>query len=137
MDNKNNPEVFKGLNIGYALCGSFCTFAKTFKQIENLISLGANITPILSFNAANIDTRFGKASEHKECLTSLCKQDIIDNIAKAEPIGPNRMFDILVVAPCTGNTLAKLANGITDTAVVVKWKQILVLTLPFCVIGLF
>lgn len=105
------------------MCGSFCTFENAFEQIENLISLGADVTPILSFNAASIDTRFGKADEHKKHLRELCKHDIIDTIDKAEPIGPKHMFDIVVIAPCTGNTMAKLANGIIDTPVTMAAKS--------------
>lgn len=122
-DKKIDSSALKNIKIGYALCGSFCTFSKSFEQLEHLISLGADCTPILSFNAAGIDTRFGKAAEHKERLVSICGHDIIDTIDKAEPIGPKHYFDIVVIAPCTGNTLAKLAYGIIDTPVTMAAKS--------------
>ncbi|MCL2053287.1 MAG: dipicolinate synthase subunit B [Oscillospiraceae bacterium] len=118
-----NNSTFKGLRAGFALCGSFCTFDKSFSQITELISKGVEVTPVMSHNAASIDTRFGKAAEHKEKLQALCGREVIDTIDKAEPIGPKRLFDILIIAPCTGNTLAKLANGITDTAVTMAAKS--------------
>lgn len=114
---------FKGKKIGYAICGSFCTFAQSFKQIEKLLSLEAEVTPILSFNASTLDTRFGTAKEHITYLEALCNKKIIASIVDAEPIGPKKMFDILIVAPCTGNTLAKLATGVTDTPVTMAVKS--------------
>lgn len=113
----------KGIKIGYALCGSFCTFAKSFEQIKILSEMEAEITPIMSFNAYNIDSRFGSAKENRSKIEIMCDNEIIHTIEEAEPIGPNKMFDILVVAPCTGNTLAKLANGITDTPVTMAVKS--------------
>lgn len=112
-----------GKKIGYALCGSFCTFEKAFKQIDNLISHGAAVTPIMSFNAHQIDTRFGLAKDINERLEILCNKKIIATINDAEPIGPKKMFDLLIVAPCTGNTLAKLAIGIIDTPVTMAVKS--------------
>ena len=112
-----------GKKIGYAICGSFCTFKKSFEEIERLIDLGAKVTPIMSFNAFNIDTRFGTAEENNKKLEKICGNKIISTIEGAEPIGPTKMFDILVVAPCTGNTLAKLALGIIDTPVTMAVKS--------------
>ena len=116
------PEL-TGIKIGYALCGSFCTFKKSFEQIKTLVESGAEVTPIMSFNAYNIDTRFGTAEENRKIITELCGREIIHTIEGAEPIGPQKMFDILTVAPCTGNTLAKLAVGIIDTPVTMAVKS--------------
>lgn len=119
----NDTSSLHGLRIGYALCGSFCTFSRSFDALERLISLGADITPIMSYNAYELDTRFGAAETHRSRLTELTGKPIIHDITAAEPIGPKRLFDILVVAPCTGNTLAKLAAGITDTPVCMAVKS--------------
>lgn len=112
-----------GLRIGAAVCGSFCTFDKVFKQLEELRAMGCELTAIMSFNAASLDTRFGEAEAHIERLRSITGRDVIRTITAAEPIGPKRMFDVLLVAPCTGNTLAKLALGITDTPVCMAVKS--------------
>lgn len=109
--------------VGFAVCGSFCTFTKAFKSAEKLVELGANVVPIMSFNARNLSTRFGTAEENAEKLEQICHNKIISTIEDAEPIGPKKMLDILVVAPCTGNTLAKLAVGITDTPVTMAVKS--------------
>ncbi len=111
------------MRLGFALCGSFCTFDKAFEAIEELSRRGAEVTPIMSFNAANIDTRFGTAREIKAKLASLCSREVIETIEAAEPIGPKKLFDLLIVAPCTGNTLAKLACGIADTPVTMAVKS--------------
>lgn len=108
--------------IGFALCGSFCTFADAIKQIEVLKSTGAEIYPIMSFNASSISTRFGKAEEHIERIERICERKIIATILDAEPIGPKDMLDLLIIEPCTGNTIGKLANGITDTPVTLAAK---------------
>ena len=109
--------------IGLALCGSFCTFDRVFAAIEELTRLGADVTPILSYHSAQLDTRFGSAAQMREKLLTLCGHPIIDTIPAAEPIGPNHLFDVLLVAPCTGNTLAKLCAGITDTPVTMAVKS--------------
>ena len=109
--------------IGYALTGSFCTFNESFSTVEKLAALGYELTPITSFNAYNISTRFGTREENRERLKSICGRDIICTIEEAEPIGPKRMFDLLIVAPCTSNTLAKLATGINDTPVTMAVKS--------------
>lgn len=111
------------IKVGFAVCGSFCTFSTVFDEIENLLNLGFDVTPIMSFNAASLDTRFGKASDHIQYLETICKKTVIKTIEDAEPIGPKKMFDIVVVAPCTSNTLAKLAVGITDTPVTMAVKS--------------
>ena len=112
-----------GKKIGFALCGSFCTFSKAFEQLERLIEMGADVTAIMSFNAAYIDTRFGKSQEHIERLEKLTGKPVMRTIAETEPIGPKKMFDALVIAPCTGNTLAKLSLGIIDTPVTMAAKS--------------
>lgn len=110
------------ITVGFALCGSFCTFEKAIEQIENLKNKGLNIVPIMSYNAFSTDTRFGKASEHIERIENICGKKIISTIKDAEPIGPQKNLDILIIEPCTGNTIAKLANGITDTPVTLAAK---------------
>lgn len=112
-----------GLRVGYALCGSFCTFERSFGALEQLRASGADITAVMSYNAYELNTRFGEAEAHRRRLTALTGKPIIHDIAAAEPIGPKRMFDVLVVAPCTGNTLAKLALGVIDTPVCMAVKS--------------
>lgn len=107
--------TLRGVRAGYAMCGSFCTFARSFDALEKLLALGCDVTGIMSYNAYGLDTRFGAAETHRSRLQTLTGKPVIHDIPAAEPIGPKRMFDILVVAPCTGNTLAKLAAGIVDT----------------------
>ncbi|MGN0674481.1 MAG: dipicolinate synthase subunit B [Oscillospiraceae bacterium] len=113
----------RGKKIGFAVCGSFCTFRKAFAQLERLIADGADVTAIMSFNAALLDTRFGKAAEHIEYLERVTGKKVIKTIEDAEPIGPKKMFDVLLIAPCTGNTMAKLALGIIDTPVTMAAKS--------------
>ncbi len=112
-----------GLRVGAAVCGSFCTFDKVFRQLEELAAIGCELTPIMSFNAYTLDTRFGEAKVHAERLRSITRREVIHTITAAEPIGPKKLFDVLLVAPCTGNTLAKLALGITDTPVCMAVKS--------------
>ena len=111
------------LKIGYALTGSFCTFAESFKTMERLVKLGHELTPITSFNAYNLSTRFGSKDENRKRLHDICGREIIHTIEDAEPIGPKKMFELMIVAPCTSNTLAKLANGINDTPVTMAVKS--------------
>ena len=111
-----------GVSIGYCLTGSFCTFARSFEQARRLCENGARLTPILSFNAGTMSTRFGTAAENTEKIEKICGCRAITSIEDAEPIGPKKLFDLLIVAPCTGNTLAKLASGITDTPVTMAVK---------------
>lgn len=113
----------KNVKIGFALTGSFCTFSKTIEQMENLTNLGAEIIPIMSYNSYNLDTKFGTALEHINKIKEITKKDIIHTIQEAEPIGPKKMTDIMIIAPCSGNTIAKLANGVTDTPVVMAAKS--------------
>ena len=111
------------MKIGYCLTGSFCTFDKAIKVIEELVNKGHEVTPIMSENAYNTDTRFAKAIDIQNKLIEITGNSIIHTIEKAEPIGPKKMCDLLVIAPCTGNTLAKLSLGITDTAVTMAAKS--------------
>lgn len=113
----------KGIKLGFAMTGSFCTFEKAFKAAEELVEAGAEVYPIMSFNAAGISSRFGTAQEHLDRLKEICGRDVIRTIEDAEPIGPKKMFDLLAVAPCTSNTIAKLVNGITDTPVTMAVKS--------------
>jgi dipicolinate synthase subunit B len=108
--------------IGYAICGSFCTHKRSLEALCELKSYYNEILPIVSFNVQSIDTRFGKASELLASLEEICAQKPILTIEDAEPIGPRIKLDLMVIAPCTGNTLAKIANGITDTAVTMAAK---------------
>lgn len=108
--------------IGYALCGSFCTFSASFSALEELKKRYEDILPIMSFNAYNTDTRFGKSAEWVKKIEALCGRAVVHTIADAEPLGPKISLEALVIAPCTGNTLAKLANGITDTPVCMAAK---------------
>lgn len=111
------------LKIGYALTGSFCTFEKSFEAAKRLVSLGHELTPIASFNTYDLSTRFGEATANRQKLRDICGREIIHTIEGAEPIGPKKMFDILIVAPCTSNTLAKLATGVNDTPVTMAVKS--------------
>lgn len=112
-----------GTRVGFAMCGSFCTFSKALEQMEELVKRGCEVIPIMSFNAYNTDTRFGKAKEHIDRIEELCGRRIISDIPSAEPIGPKKLTDIMVVAPCTGNTAAKLAAAVTDTPVTMAVKS--------------
>ncbi len=114
--------LLEGKKIGFALTGSFCTFDKVIPQIEKLVAEGAEIYPIFSETAANYDTRFGRAQNFKTRIEGICGKKAISSIIDAEPIGPGGFLDIIVVAPCTGNTLAKIANAITDTPVTMAVK---------------
>lgn len=118
-------KELKDLNLGVALCGSFCTFSKAVKLIEELVSLGINAYPIMSFNAYSISTRFGEASYFIDKIESLTGRPIIHSIHDAEPLGPKHIIDALLIAPCTGNTLAKLNYAITDTPVLLAAKSLL------------
>lgn len=111
------------LTVGFAVTASFCTFKKVFPQINEIINKGINVIPIMSENSYNNDTRFGAAKEHIEFLEKSTGNKVIHTIKDAEPIGPKKMLDALIIAPCTGNTLAKIANGIADTTVTLAAKS--------------
>ena len=114
---------FKDLKIGFALTGSFCTFSKTIPKIKELVKEGAEVIPIMSYNAYELDTKFGKAEDFIAQIEEITGYKIIHTIQGAEPIGPKKMTDIMIIAPATGNTIAKLANGITDTPVTMAAKS--------------
>jgi dipicolinate synthase subunit B len=113
----------KNIKIGFAMTGSFCTFDRVFEQMKTLRAMGAEIIPIMSLNSSKTDTRFGLAKEHIEKTEEICKNKPILTLTDAEPIGPKKMTDIMLVAPCTGNTLAKLAYSITDSPVTMAVKS--------------
>lgn len=108
--------------LGYAICGSFCTFEKSFLALSELVMRGEEIQPIMSESAFSLDTRFQSAKEYRERVEELCKRKIIHTVVDAEPLGPKSPLDALIIAPCTGNTLSKIAHGITDTAVTMAAK---------------
>ena len=110
------------MTVGFAMCGSFCTFSSAFPVMATL-AMTHTLIPILSFNAATIDSRFGTAAEHTHLTGEICGRDPILTIGDAEPIGPKKLLDLLIIAPCTGNTLAKLAHGIADTPVTMAAKS--------------
>lgn len=112
----------KGMNVGVAMTGSFCTYAKMFEQLEQLVSHDINVIPILSDNSQTIECRFGTPKEYLERLETITNNKPILSINAAEPLGPKGKLDILIIAPCTGNTLAKLCHGITDTPVLMAAK---------------
>ncbi|HJC99973.1 MAG TPA: dipicolinate synthase subunit B [Candidatus Dwaynia gallinarum] len=118
-------QNLKGLKIGYALTGSFCTFSESFKLIEKLLELNVEIFPIISFNVQSIKNRFITPEKTLEFLESKTKNPIIKTIEQAESIGPKNFLDLLLVAPCTSNTLGKFANGINDTPVTMAMKSFL------------
>lgn len=112
----------KDIRLGFAMCGSFCTHGQVLGELERLCGRYREITPILSETCRGTDTRFGTAAELAAAVEGLTGRAPIDSVVTAEPIGPKGLLDILVIAPCTGNTLAKLANGVTDTAVTMAAK---------------
>ena len=118
-----NLERLAGARIGCAMTGSFCTFASVLAMLERMKALGADLYPILSFNAARLDTRFMKAAELQQRLCALTGHCVMDSIVQVEPIGPKKLLDLVLVAPCTGNSMAKLANGISDTPVTLAVKS--------------
>ena len=111
------------VRVGFALTGSFCTHQRVLEVMESMRDAGFRLTPILSFNAGGLDTRFGTAQALRGRLEEICGTQIIDTIEAAEPVGPKGLFDVLVVAPCTGNTIAKLAYAVTDTPVTMAVKS--------------
>lgn len=112
----------RDITLGYAFCGSFCTIEQSLSELEKLSALDIRIIPIMSKMAYTTDTRFGKAKDLTERVEELCHEKIIHDIPSAEPIGPKKLLDLLAVTPCTGNTAAKIALGITDTPVTMAVK---------------
>ena len=110
-------------HIGFAMCGSFCTFKKVIPVMKVLVDAGYEVHPIMSYNAFSTDTRFGKARDFTAEAEAICGRKIIATLTDAEPIGPKKLLDALIIEPCTGNTLAKLASGIADTPVTLAAKS--------------
>ena len=113
----------KDKKIGFTLTGSFCTFQKVIPKMKEIKKLGAEIIPIMSFNSYNLDTKFGKAKDFIEEIENITGKEIIHTIQEAEPIGPKKMTDIMIIAPCSGNTMAKLACDIIDTPATMAAKS--------------
>ena len=112
----------KDVKVGFALTGSFCTLDIVFKQMRRLVDMGAEVYPITSYNVINNDTRFGKAEDFLARAEEICGRPVMKSKEAAEPIGPKKRLDVVVIAPCTGNTLAKLANAVTDTPALMAAK---------------
>lgn len=110
------------MNIGFAMCGSFCTFQKVFPVMEQLAK-SHNVIPIFSHSSYTVDSRFGAAKEHIAKAERICKKEVLHTIEQVEPIGPKKLLDVLVIAPCTGNTLAKLSYSIADGPVTMAAKS--------------
>lgn len=115
--------MHRTITIGFGLTGSYCTFSKVISQMEALVQSGYRVIPILSEHTSTIDTRFGTAEKHKQQIMDITGEDILESLPQVEPIGPKRYLDLLLIAPCTGNTIAKLANGIADTSVTLAAKS--------------
>lgn len=112
----------EGKRIGFAITGSFCTFQDIVSPLQDLVAAGADVYPVMSEAAYSYDTKFGGAAHWRNLVEGLTGRAIIHTIVGAEPIGPGKLLDLIIVAPCTGNTLAKLANAITDTPVTMAVK---------------
>lgn len=110
------------MTIGFALCGSFCTYDQAFPVMRELTEK-YSVIPIFSENSGSIDSRFGTAKEHLKAAADICRRNPLLTIPEVEPIGPKKLLDALVIAPCTGNTLAKLAHSIADTTVTMAAKS--------------
>ena len=113
----------EGKRIGFAITGSFCAFRRTIDELKKIIKLGAQVVPIMSEISYTLDTKFGKASEFIEQIENITKTKVLHTIREIEPLGPKDMLDIMVVAPATGNTIAKLANDIADGPVTMAVKS--------------
>ena len=113
----------KKTSIGFAMTGSFCTFERVLRQMEALVRRGYEVLPVLSFNAGTLDTRFMTAEHLRARIVEITGNEPIDTLAGAEPIGPKKMTDVFLIAPATGNSLAKLAGGIYDTPVLLGAKS--------------
>ena len=114
----------KDKKVGFAFTGSFCTFKAVIDELKKLKKENAEILPIMSYNSYKLDTKFGKAQEYIDTVKEITeKEEVIHTIQGAEPIGPKKLTDVMVIAPCSGNTIAKLANGITDTPVLMAAKS--------------
>lgn len=112
----------KGKTIGFGLTGSHCTFDETMPQIQRLVDAGARVIPIVTHTIMSTDTRFGTSASWQQKLVNITGEKIISTIPEAEPLGPSKLFDVMVIAPCTGNSTSRLANAITDSAVLMAAK---------------
>jgi len=113
---------WSGKTVGFALTGSHCTYDEVMPQIQRFVDAGANVIPIASYTVMTTDTRFGQAADWQKKLKDITGNDIIATIVDAEPLGPTKLLDVLVIAPCTGNTTSKLANAMTDSPVLMAAK---------------
>jgi len=113
---------WKGKKVGFALTGSHCTYDEVLPQIQRFVDAGADVIPIASHTVMNTDTRFGSSADWQKKIRDMTGNDIISTIVDAEPLGPSKLLDVLVIAPCTGNTTSKLANAITDSPVLMAAK---------------
>ena len=114
--------TLNGINIGFGITGSFCTHSKILSELEKIVIYGANVYPIISYSVDQTDTRFGTAKDMKEKVEYITGRKIINSMVDVEPIGPKALFDIMVVAPCTGSTLSRIAAGLSDTPVTLACK---------------
>ena len=110
------------VRVGFAFCGSFCTYDQVMPALERAKAKYGDVTPIISEKSAETDSRFGPAHEFIREMERICDKRVIDTIPKAEPIGPKKLLDVLVITPCTGSTLSRLANGMSDTSVTMAAK---------------
>ncbi len=113
----------KKTTVAFAMTGSYCTFDRVLAQMEKLVQRGYNVLPVLSFHAGNVDTRFMTAEHLRSRIVEITGHQPIDTLTEAEPIGPKRLCDLYLMAPATGNSLAKLANGIYDTPALLGAKS--------------
>ena len=111
------------MKIGWVLCGSFCTLAKVAEQMKKMVAAGHEVTPIFSYAVSETDTRFGTAAHWRDTFTEICGRPPLSTLTAVEPIGPKGYFDLLLVAPCTGATIGRLANGISDTPATLAVKS--------------
>jgi dipicolinate synthase subunit B len=113
---------WQGKTVGFALTGSHCTFAEVMPQIQRFVDAGVNVVPIVSYTLLTTDTRFGTSEGWQKQLKDITGNEIIGSIVDAEPLGPSKLLDVLVIAPCTGNTTSKLANAMTESPVLMAAK---------------
>lgn len=116
---------WKGITVGYAVTGSHCTLEEVMPQVQRFVDAGANVIPIATYSVMTTETRFGKPEDWQKQLKDITGNDIISSIVDAEPLGPSKKLDIMVIAPCTGNTTSKLANAMTDNPVLMAAKATL------------
>jgi dipicolinate synthase subunit B len=125
----------QGKTIGFGLTGSHCTFEETMPQIKRLVDMGARVIPVVTQTILTTDTRFGTSEGWLRQLLEITGEKIISTIPEAEPLGPSKLLDVMVIAPCTGNTTSRLANAITDSPVLMATKATLRNLRP-CVIAI-